>query len=500
MKRFIILLLLSLFIHTAGAGPVTNLTATPYTDSIDLTWSGDSTYYTVGIENDTIIYTDTPPYLLDGIIDPVYAALSHTFTVYTPNPVYLNQYDEIYLLHDGDYIYIGADCNDNDAKSYDDGVRFFIDVDGDGLDLDDRSYTIFENNLVKRYDYNGAGWSQVPTAADGAVSGAGTTNFQMEFKIPLTELGPAMVNGSWHKILIRRECAALNPTVYRYYPHEQCVSADELDSTDWADMQLADEGETTAAFITETSNTYYTVNSNLCPFNWYRLWVCPEDDYGNCTKTETITLNTPLYNVTGCVYDHDTGDQLFNAVVYVTNSFVSTSTLTNRTGCFELQGIYNGSFTITAQKDNYINYSVPVLIDGADVTGLELYLQYDPSADITENSTTDIKTVYLMTAVALVFLIISIFCICSKGVDVVSLFTMLIPTITCFKISNLYLDGTLTNTQKFISSADTIIVKKEILRNTAASNLYEFIAIGLFVIILLQLYILIKNMKVERDF
>lgn len=497
MKRLLFLLLL---ISTAAAGPVTDLEATPYIDSIDLSWSGDSTYYTVGIENDTIIYTDTPPYPLDGIIDPVYAALSHTYTIYTPNPVYVNQYDEIYLLHDENYIYVGADCNDNDAKSYDDGVRFYIDVEGDGLDLSDRSYVIYENGLVKRYNYNGVGWSQAPTAADGAVSGAGTTNFQMEFEIPLTELGPAMIDGSWHKTLIRRECAALNPTVYRYYPHEQCVPADETDSTDWADMQLADEGETTAAFIAETNNTYYTVNSNLCPFNWYRLWVCPEDDYGNCTKTETITLNTPLYNITGCVYDHDTGDQLFNAVVYVTNSFVGASTLTNRTGCFELQGLYNGSFTITAQKDNYINYSVPVVVDGADVTGLELYLRYDPTADITESATTDVKTVYLMTAVALVFLFLSVWCLCAHGIDIASAFCMMVPTAIYYKISNLYIDGTLTNTQKFISSADTIIVKKEILRNTAMSNLYEFIAIGLFIIVLYQVYTIIKSLKVERDF
>jgi len=486
--------------HAAGAGPVTDLNATPYVDRIDLEWNGDSTYYTIGIENDTIIYTDTPPYPLDGIIDPVYAELSHTFTIFSPNPVYPEQYDSVYLLHDDNYIYVAADCYDNDAKSYDDAVSFLVDIDSDGLGPDDRTYTLYENGLIKAFYFDGVDWSFALTNADGAVTGAGTTNFQMEFEIPITELGPSFVDQSFHKTLIRRECAALNPTVYSFYPHEQCVPVSDVDSIDWADVQLAKSNETSTNFTDTTTNEFYTVNGDLCPYNWYRLFVCPEDDIQNCTNVSTITLNTPTYNVFGYVYDADTGDPLFNAIVYLNNNFITALVNTNRTGAFEIPAVYNGSFAVTAEKENYLNHSVPIVVDGADISGLELYLKYDPAASITETSTTDVKTVYLMTAVMLVFLFLSVWCLCFKGVDVFSIFTMLIPTIVSFKISNLYLDGTLTNTQKFISSADTIIVKKEVLRNTAASNLYEFIAVGLLIVVLLQIAVWIKNMKVERDF
>lgn len=499
MKRFLYVIMLIALTPLAAAGNVTNLTATPYVDTIDTEWDGTSPYYTVGIENDTIIYTDTPPYPLDGIIDPVYSNLSHLFTVFTPNPLSINQYDSVYLLHDDSYIYVAANCYDNDARSNDDSVSFFVDVDNDGLDSDDRRYDIYENELIKAYYYNGAGWSYLPTAADGAISGAGTTNFQAEFEIPITELGPTFIDQSFHKTLIRRECTYLSPAVDSFYPHEACFPVSETDSSDWTDMQLAKQNETSANFTDTTTNEYYTF-SDLCPFVWYRLFVCPEDDIANCTTVSTITLNTPRYNATGCVYDYDTGDPLFNSVVSLENSFISERTLTNRTGCFKLESLYNGSFTITAQKENYNNYSVPVVVDGADITGLELYLRYDPTADISETKTTDIKTVYLMTVVMLVFLAISMGCICWRGVDVASAFMMLVPVFASFKISNLYIDGTLTNTQKFISSADTIIVKKEILRNTAASNLYEFIAIGLLIIVVYQIYLIIKSWKVERDF
>jgi len=498
MKRLIPLLILLFLTNIACAATITGLTATPSTDDVLLSWDDVGGPYTIAQENYSIHYTDTPP-VLDGVIEPPLVNESHKYMIVTPNYVTVDQLDYCYLLWDSNYVYIGAELNDADAKTQDDFLDLFFDINGDGIDIGDRKYRIREDGLLRSYEWDGVEWDSVVNGGNGVTSGAGTTQIYVEYRFPVSEFDNQILNSSFHKILIKRSCDDIDPPVARYFLNEFCFDVSETNSDLWAEVQIITPGSEGLEIIDATANSYYTVPID-CSYNWYRFWVYPTATIADYATVETVSLDTPGYNVSGTVYDGDTAATLFNSETYIQNGLIFDREETDINGEFVYQNVHNGTYSIIADKTNYLNESVSFTVLGEDVTGLELYLEYSPAADITETSTTDIKTVYLITSVALVFLFIAVMCICVKGVDIVSVFMMLIPTLTCFKISNLYIDGTLANTQKFISSADTIIVKKEILRNTAMSNMYEFIAIGLSIIVLLQLYILIKSMKVERDF
>lgn len=498
MKRVIIFLLLLSILPIAGAVPITGLTAIPSPDEILLQWDDVGGPYTVAQENYSIHYTDTPP-IFDGVIEPPLVAKSHKFMALTPNYLTVNQLDYVYLLWDANYLYIGAEMNDADSDAKDDYLSLFIDIDADGLDVGDKEFEIQEDDHVKMYEWDGASWGVVATAASGITAGKGTGTIIAEYQIPVSELGNAITNNTFHKILLKRSCTEISPTVTRYFLSELCFAVSETNSDLWAEANIITPGAEGLEIIDTTANNCYTVPVD-CSFNWYRFWVYPTGAIEDNATVDTISLDTPGYNVSGTVYDGTTGLPLFNSGTYIRNGIIFDRKHTDINGEFLYENIHNGTYSIIADKLNYENGSISFEVDGADVPGLEIYLDYLPEADITETSTTDVKTVYLMTAVMLVFLFISVCCICLKGVDVFSIFTMSIPTIVSFKISNLYIDGTLTNTQKFISSTDTIIIKKEILRNTAASNLYEFIAIGLLIIVAYQIYLIIISWKVERDF
>ncbi len=498
MKKYIILLLLLSIIPIAGAVQITGLTAIPSTDEILLQWDDVGGPYTIAKENYSIHYTDTPP-VLDGIIEPPLVAKSHKYMILTPNYITPQQLDYSYILWDANYVYFGVECHDADVKTQDDFFDIFFDIDGDGVDIGDRKYRIREDGLLKSYEWGGATWDLVVNGANGVTTGAGTSEFTIEYRIPVSEFDNKITNNSYHKILLKRSCEDLTPAVSRYFLSELCFAVSETNSDLWAEVNVVIPDAEGLEILDTTSNNYYTATVD-CSFNWYRFWVYPTGIIGDNATIDVVSLDTPSYNVSGTVYNGGTGAPLFNAETYIRNGFVFDRSNTDISGDFLYQNVHNGTYTIVADKTNFENGTHTFILNGSDVTGIEIYLDYTPEADITETSTTDIKTVYLLTAVALVFLIISFACICFKGVDITSIFTMIVPTWASFKISNLYIGGTLSNTQKFLSSADTVIVKKEILRNTAMSNLYEFIAIGLFIILCLQVYIYIKSMKVERDF
>lgn len=83
--------------------------------------------------------------------------------------------------------------------------------------------------------------------------------------------------------------------------------------------------------------------------------------------------------------------------------------------------------------------------------------------------------------------------------DKVSIFTMLSSMILSFKISNLFIDGTLTKTSYFLSSNDSVVPSIEVIRNTAASGIFELFAIccGLFAIG--QIFLVIKESWGSED-
>lgn len=88
----------------------------------------------------------------------------------------------------------------------------------------------------------------------------------------------------------------------------------------------------------------------------------------------------------------------------------------------------------------------------------------------------------MLLGVSGVLLLISIYCLYSGGVNVISLASMFIPAIICWKVSNLFIDGTLTRS---IGTDGTVT---EVVRELAVSQIFQLIGIVLFISCLLQIY------------
>ena len=122
-----------------------------------------------------------------------------------------------------------------------------------------------------------------------------------------------------------------------------------------------------------------------------------------------------------------------------------------------------------------------------DLLMLGLLCLISPAAAATD-TTTDINIVWVLTGIAIVFFIIGLATWGLNGVDMVSVGTMSIPIVICFKISNLFIDGTLTTTERFLSSTDVVVVSSEVIRNSAVSQLFMLIGIIISLFVCLQLY------------
>ncbi|MCK9577178.1 MAG: hypothetical protein M0R51_14840 [Clostridia bacterium] len=132
-----------------------------------------------------------------------------------------------------------------------------------------------------------------------------------------------------------------------------------------------------------------------------------------------------------------------------------------------------------------------------ELTILGLLYLISPAA--AEMTTTDINTVWMLLAMGIVFFVIGLFTWGSGGVTAVSIGTMLIPTIISFKVSNLFIDGTLTTTERFLSSTNEVVTATEVIRNSAVSQVFQLIGIVISITILLQIYQFIKESKVVEE-
>lgn len=110
---------------------------------------------------------------------------------------------------------------------------------------------------------------------------------------------------------------------------------------------------------------------------------------------------------------------------------------------------------------------------------------------------TDISIVYVLLGVAGVLLCISIFCLYASGgqVNALTVAGMLIPAVVCFKVSNLYIDGTLTTVNRFLASDNTIMTMTEKVQDVAASQIFQLIAIVLMIGTLLQVWQYLHDSK-----
>ena len=121
------------------------------------------------------------------------------------------------------------------------------------------------------------------------------------------------------------------------------------------------------------------------------------------------------------------------------------------------------------------------------------------SAESTEIATTDITTFYIFLTVMVLFFLVSVFLSLVTEINALTIASMLIAMLTAFKISNLFVDGTLTKTESFINATDAIITHTEVIRNPAASSLFEYIGIIFAIVALMQVYQFLRETRTGDD-
>lgn len=499
---FSVLVLFVLFVCSIGdaSAAITNINTISTENSIYVEWLNGSVEKTVQLENDTILYTATAP-TIDGILETPYEAISHQYNIYSPNPEYVNQLDNVWMLYDNNYVYIGLLAHDRDSSITDEMIRFYIDVDNDGLDTNrDVMYELTEAGAAARYKWNGNSWVTWPgSGIQLATSGAGTNEYQLEARIPIAEItGGAFAYGYNTQMMIRRT-HNIPPDLYRYYPHLQNGLVPSNVST-WANIEFVPAGQFGRTTQGTTTENDFNI-TGLGSYNWYRIFV-----YETLTPTSnaTVTANTinePQYTISGNVYDAVTGQPKYN--VRVTADYqgdVVREDFTNITGGYTLEGLFNRSYLIAAD-DGYSVESIGVNLKDGSITGLEFYMPATPTAAQVERTTTELWMLYLMILIMIVFLSISIYTLFVSGPSIISIFTSMVPVLIAQKISNLWIDGTLTDSTKFLSDAGVVVTDTDVIRNVAMSNLFMFIAIGLALMTLIQLglYLYFKYGEEEED-
>ena len=114
-------------------------------------------------------------------------------------------------------------------------------------------------------------------------------------------------------------------------------------------------------------------------------------------------------------------------------------------------------------------------------------------------TTTELWLLYVFIALDILAFLGSIFSWYALEDNKLSIFGMLSSMILSFKISNLFIDGTLSKTTSFLSSTNEIISTTDIIRNTAASSIFEFFGMCAGLILVLQIITILKEKRDEED-
>lgn len=109
--------------------------------------------------------------------------------------------------------------------------------------------------------------------------------------------------------------------------------------------------------------------------------------------------------------------------------------------------------------------------------------------------TTEVWLLYVMIALAALFFSASLLLTYLGPVNVTSVASMAIASLIAFKVSNIFIDGTLTKTEHFPVGSE-IVTHTEVIRNSAASGLFEFLGIVFVGLALLQVWQFIKDTRV----
>lgn len=106
-----------------------------------------------------------------------------------------------------------------------------------------------------------------------------------------------------------------------------------------------------------------------------------------------------------------------------------------------------------------------------------------------ETATTELWLLYAFVIITFALFFLSIYCWYMLEADIVAFITMFLSTILNFKISNLFVDGTLSKT--LITDAGEPVV--QIIRNSAASSIFEFFAIITALLAVVQILTILKE-------
>lgn len=344
-----------------GVQPVQDL----ITEDLDQTWiKFNWSDYTSADRIDVYELEKSIPYVnetitTDGIKDSCYDECAHAFVFDTPNPISNLNYETVYWVRNDDFLHGYADGYDADSKTQDDNFKIGIDILGDGLTTDDRTYELNEGGTVTAARWSGTAWLPQATTASGAVVGAGGGgSIQYEMEIPLSEL-TGFVNGVTTKFFMERECTNLIPTVESFYPE----GVDTGDSSTWGTAQIT--ATDVYNLIGNTTISEYN-STGLTPYTWYKHKFVNVNGVidSSAVYSTDITIDVPHYTVSGYILDSITGDGIAGANVWAQNGYVDEITQSDANGFYEGYNFHAGNYSIHANVTGYAETYIEINVTG----------------------------------------------------------------------------------------------------------------------------------------
>lgn len=87
--------------------------------------------------------------------------------------------------------------------------------------------------------------------------------------------------------------------------------------------------------------------------------------------------------------------------------------------------------------------------------------------------------------------------------EMISVISLACSSLMSFKVSNTFIDGTLTKTENFLFTpavgSPEIITHTEVIRNSAASSIFFLLGIFLLIITLLQVYLYLISLNTDIE-
>ena len=481
IKKIISILLIISFLAmpAMAANEPENLTADFGSTYAFLDWDdvAGATSYNVSQQLPTNVFTATPP-VLDGVIDQVFIDEAHRAIQFSPNPIETNDYDTFYILRNETYVFMAADTVDNDLNATGDWTGVYIDYNQDGLtNAEDVYYRIEEDGDVIRQRWSGSAWSTwAGSDAVGIVGGAGTTNPVYELWVPIAET-EGFTNGTVHDILIERSSQEEGfPRVYSYQPSEGIPT----DTTNWIFLYNSDPCDACLHLATVTESEYNV--TGLDPFDWYKFGVTSIVAGVESDKVPiTGVTESARWCVDGYVYEEDTGEPVRNAAISARDSMVVGITTTNVSGYYQICNIINDTYTIEVKHIGFTPADKIVTIAGENET-VNIFLATHGANRIP-------------LSMFIFFTIVNIICIAvglRKDDDgetgITHVLATFISVVLSYVLSKMAINGQLVESFEYTS----------VIQNAAISYLLQYIAIIMFIILMIRIVMYLQERYTEE--